>query len=757
MPLRPTRALLIAAFLAGPVLAEEMNWVGRDAMAELPPELQRPIPAWCTGIYYNPTFATPAESLDTRISAKRSLIQLSGEALLEGDVWIQQPTRSLNAETARYNQSTGEFELSGAIRLDSDALSFRAESLTGNLQHREATLLGARYALFEQHARGEAERIEQDGALVTIYHGNYTTCAPDSNGWVLGARRIDLDRDRGWGEARHVWLKVENVPVIYLPWITFPIDDRRKTGLLFPSFGNSESGGFDLSQPLYLNLHPQADATITPRHIDGRGNGLDNEFRYLTRVGTGTLSYGWLYQDSLFDDKNREVASWTHVGNIDRWLFSTDVNYVSDDFYFKDLETGLEVSSRTHLPREGQAEYFGRQWRLLTRLQAWQTIDPTLADEDIPYRRLPQIQLEGHQQIAGPLHLDWLSEMTIFDRSAGVMQDDIRGERIHLQPALAIPLERSWGYVTPRIRTYQTAYRLQGVDTLPSDTPSRSLLGVNLDSGLFLERPVAIQGRALTQTLEPRLFLNHIDREDQRDLPDFDSGRLTSSWNTLFRENRFTGYDRIGDEQSATVGVTSRFRNMDLGDDVLTLRAAQKFHRRDRIVFPGNDNLPANTLRQSPVIADATLQLDQNWSLYAETQWNSQQNRREQNGLRIGYTDRSRLHAHISYQYRPIDDIRQTELGAIVPVHSHWSLIGRWLYDLEDRRSLETISGVEYRDCCWRIRLLNLYELSDRDGNAELDGERTTMLQIQMVGLGGFGGTVDTLLERGIPGYRRTQ
>ena len=159
---------------------------------------------------------------------------------------------------------------------------------------------------------------------------------------------------------------------------------------------------------------------------------------------------------------------------------------------------------------------------------------------------------------------------------------------------------------------------------------------------------------------------------------------------------------------------------------------------------------------QSPVIADATLQLDQRWSLFAETQWNSEQNRREQNGLRVGYSDRSRLYLHAGYQYRPIDDIRQTELAAMVPVHRNWSLIGRWLHDLGERRSLETISGLEYRDCCWRIRLINLRELSDRDGDTTLDAERTTLLQIQMVGLGGFGGTVDTLLERGIPGYRRT-
>ena len=756
MPLRPTRLLLLSALLTGPALASDLQWMTRQDMETLPEALRQPIPDWCSGIFYNPALAASPDSGDTHISADRSEFQLDGDALLEGAVSIEQPGRSLRAERALYNQTSGDFELSGGIQADTTDLSFRADSLTGNLKNREAVLLEARYALFEQQAHGRADRVEQQGERILIERGSYTTCAPGSDGWRISARQLDLDQDKGWGEARHVVLRVENVPVIYLPWITFPIDDRRKTGLLFPDFGTSDSGGFDVSQPLYLNLHPQADATLAPRYIDGRGNGIDTEFRYLTRLGEGELVYGWLQQDKLFNDEDRVVAGWQHNGSLERWLFSTDVNYVSDDFYFKDLDTGLDVASLTHLPREGEAEYFGRRWRFLTRMQAWQTIDPTLPEADLPYRRLPQLNLSGQQPLAGPLMLDWISDLTVFDRTTTLPADNITGQRIHLQPALQAALQTSWGYLLPRVRLYQTAYNLEGVDTLPSDTPDRTLWGANLDAGLFLERPFVFSDRQLVQTLEPRLFFNHIDQEEQFTLPDFDSGRLTSSWDTLFRENRFTGYDRIGDEQSVTAGLSSRFRDPLTGNDLLVLRAGQKFHRRDRVVESGLVDGPAITREQSPVVADATLQLDRRWSLYAETQWNSEQNRREQNGLRIGYSDLNRLFAHAGYQYRPVDDIRQTELAALVPVHRHWSLIGRWLHDLGERQSLETLSGIEYRDCCWRIRLLNVRELSDRDGDTTLDAERTTLLQIQMVGLGGFGGTVDSLLERGIPGYRRT-
>lgn len=735
---------------------DNLHWMSREQVQALPEHLQRPVPSWCNGIYFNSHFAEPATSTDTVITAGSSTLELNGEILLQDQVEISQPNRLLRAGEARHDRSTGAFELNGGIRLDTPEMSFSAAAALGNIRHKQAELFRANYALFARNGRGSAERIEQNDKVTFIERGTYTTCEPDHNGWQLSARRLRLDREKGWGTAHHAVLRVEQVPVIYLPWITFPIDERRKTGLLFPSFGTSNSGGFDVSQPIYFNLHPQLDATVAPRFIDGRGSGFDSEFRYLSRFGRGSLAYGLLRNDNEFNGEDREIARWQHDGNMRRWLLETDINFVSDDFYFKDLDSGLEVTSQTHLPRQGQAEYFGKRWRFLTRLQAWQTIDPVLADEDLPFRRLPQLQLAGLQPLAGPLQLDWLSDATVFARSATLAQDDIEGERVHLQPALLLDLATSWGYLKPQLRLYHSRYSLDGVDTLPSDSPERTLLGANIDAGLFLQRPFQFAGRHLLQTLEPRLFFNYVEQEAQDDLPDFDSAKLTPSWETLFRENRFTGFDRIGDEQSLTLGLTSRFRKMDSGEDLLVLRTGQKFHYRDRIVESGLPLISTTDRRdRSPLITDATLRLSSRWSLFAENQWDSENDQREKNSFRLGYSNGSRLFLHSGFQDRPLDDIQQLELGAIIPVHRHWSIMGRWLKDTRGERSLETMAGIEYRDCCWRISVLSQRELSDRDGVGNLDAERTLLVQINLLGFGGLGGSVDQALERSIPAYWR--
>ena len=61
-------------------------------------------------------------------------------------------------------------------------------------------------------------------------------------------------------------LTFKGVPILYAPWFTFPLDDRRKSGFLYPNFGHSNDLGFDVSAPWYWNIAPNQDAIIEPRN-----------------------------------------------------------------------------------------------------------------------------------------------------------------------------------------------------------------------------------------------------------------------------------------------------------------------------------------------------------------------------------------------------------------------------------------------------------------------------------------------------------
>lgn len=746
--------LLAPASSAGP-----LDWMTREEMQQLPASLQRPIHEWCSGTYYAPEFADPTRNPNTIIEADDASYNDKGLMLLSGNVTIQQPMRQLSADRATFNQQSGDFWLDGNIIMDGKHHSFVAQHLEGNTQSRQTRLGEVRFALFEQHARGEASHVERRGNLTLIDYGSYTTCAPGHNYWKLAAHEIRLDKKEGWGTAEDVTLQVYDVPIFYLPWITFPIDDRRKSGLLFPTFATSDNGGLDYTQPIYINIAPQLDMTIAPRFINDRGIGIETQTRYLTHLGEGHIDYAHIQRDEKFHNQSRRMARWQHHGSYGHWAFGSNVNYVSDDFYFKDLGSKtLDNISQTELPRSAYLMYSQLNWRLTTRLQSWQVIDPVLAKANYPYRRLPQITLTAQPDIYGPVRVDWTSEYTYFDRGVELPGGALVGSRFHLQPAFTLPFTKSWGYLKPRMRIYSSYYELNGLPTLQEDSPTRTLVGYNLDAGLFFERQLDFGDEQYLQTLEPRLFYNYIPYRDQSRLPTFDTIITPFSYSSLFRENRFLGYDRIGDVNKLSTGLTSRIIDDQNGNEIWRFRVGQGFYFDERKVHL-DPNHPAETIGTTPVVADATFRFNDHWNLYAQKQWDNGTNLGRQNIFRFGYHDPARRYAYIGYRGirtgNGTTKVSQGELAGMWPVSQHWSLFFSELFDLDNHRSLETVSGVEFRNCCVKIRLVNRRLLADYDGDANLDSRSTLMFQIQLIGLGGLGDKVDSLMENTIPGYRR--
>lgn len=755
--LRPWLVGGLGVLLSCTAFAGELDWVNRAEMQKLPAALQRDIPEWCNGVYYTPQFANPPSERHTIIEADNASYTSDGLALLSGNVSILQPERHLFADQATLNQETGEFSLLGDIKLDGASESFNARELTGNINSEQNQLEQVRYAIFSRHARGEARYVSREGDITYIRQGSYTTCEPGQKGWKLAARHISLDKQKGWGTARDITLEVKDVPVLYLPWMTFPIDDRRKTGLLFPTFTNTDDGGIDYTQPIYLNLHPQLDAVIAPRFINGRGTGAETQTRYLTKIGGGLVDYAYINKDRKFDNETRSMASWKHNGRYGNWSYNTDVNYASDDFYFKDLGTAtLEMVSQTQLPRTAQVSYSQPTWRFSTQIQSWQIIDPSLSQTNYPYRRLPRMILTAQPGINGPFRFNWESEYSYFDRGVNLPNGSLTGSRFHIQPALSLPLVKSWGYLTPRIRSYTTYYDLHGLQTLQDNNPRRTLVGSNVDAGLFFERQLTLGNNAYLQTLEPRLFYNYIPYHQQDDLQRFDTILPPFSYTSLFKENRFLGYDRIGDENKLAAGLTSRLLSNQTGQEIWRVRIGEGLYFKDRRVSL-RPNQPINRVRNTPIVADSTFHLNQRWNIYAEKQWDNGTDLGKQDILRLGYNHPARRYGHIGF--RKVESgastVRQGEVAGMWPISQHWSLMASELFDFDSRRSVESVSGIEYRDCCWKLRLINRRLLADYEGDSKLTARRTVMFQIQLIGLGGFGDKVDTLLENTIPGYRR--
>ncbi|MCW8906957.1 MAG: LPS assembly protein LptD [Sedimenticola sp.] len=733
----PASPVLPEATAADPRLDRGLNW--NQCSGGRLPLIARP---------------APADDDSTRIEADAAdLYRNENRAEFAGNVRIEHANERLEADRVDYDRNSNTLDAEGRVYLEQPGLRISGDRLHYQLDQRSGNTQQAEFRLTDAAARGTAASAEMLNAEQSRYSQvTYTTCPPGNSDWLINAGELEIDQETGVGVARDASVSFKGVPFIYLPYATFPIDDRRKSGFLPPSIGTSENTGADISIPYYLNIAPAMDATLTPRIMSKRGLMLGGEFRYLTEKSKGVVQAELLPNDS---ERATGQSSSRGALNIktdgrpgDRWYYDVDLNYVSDDDYLDDLGNSLAATSARHQERRGDIRYQGDGWSLLGRAQHFQTIDRSIAITDRPYYRLPQLllNLEKPDQAMGlTYHLQ--SEYVQFDHSS---ESKVKGRRLDLQPGISLPLRQPWGFITPKLSLRHTRYDLENQTPGLDSSPSRTLPTLSLDGGLYFDRPANWFGNAITQTLEPRLFYLYTPYEDQNAIPDLDTSELGFSFANLFRENRFSGGDKVGDANQLTTALTTRSLDRASGEELLRASIGQIFYFRDRDVQLQSTGAAVND-DSSAIVAEASARLSRSWRLQGGLQWNPHElgGRTERSALGLHYDDRKGRILNLTYRYTE-SSIEQTDLSARWPVSSRVHLVGRWNYSLLHEKSMERFAGIEYDSCCWITRFV----VRDYRSDANSEGNLALFLQLELKGLTSLGDKIDQLLERGILGYR---
>lgn len=766
-----THPLSARADDAAPVSYRHIDWITKEEIAALPPEQRPTYTGLCSGFYVAPSVLAPEGSPNkVHAAADRFDTSSDGRLVLEGDVVIRRGTSELRGDKVRLDRASGQSELEGNVVIRNEGLLIRGERALIDLDKNKLDVRDTEYVVHQNHIHGTAGRIYNPNSNVLILnHSTYTTCEPDDTTWEFKADRIKLDQKSGWGQVRDATLEVQGVPVVYLPWWMFPIDDRRQTGFLFPTLGNNSEDGIRLGTPLYLNLAPNYDATLTPTLIGRRGTLLEGEFRYLSEHTEGTLGGGHLPSDDLENGDDRNMVTWSHSGQYDRWRNDVKYTEVGDNNYFDDLGTSLSAGAETHLDQRASVGYRGEQWRFGAALQQYQTIDDTILDNDLPYRKLPQLNADTWLPLNnnGELQLRLGSEYVYFEHPEAGENITVadNADRARLYSTVLYDYRRPWGFIVP---SYTHRYRYYNIDGGPLDQqePDVDIGLFSLDTGLYLDRPFRFLDRDFTQTLEPRVYYLYVPYEEQNNLPIFDTAKNSFGFEQLFRDNRFTGGDRIGDANQVSVGVTSRFIDHATGQEKVNLGLGQILYLRDReIQLNETDRVEGTDL--SPLVARGYWLVNRHWSLRAETQYDAEVSNLDALITGVGFRTKHGNLVNLNYNY--YDDgavtadpesekIKQTDFSFAWSINQRWGLLGRWGYDLEQRRSYDNILGVEYESCCWRARLVNRRYLKEsNDDPLAVEAVRGIYLQIELKGLGGVGGSIDRMLEESISGYRERE
>lgn len=688
-----------------------------------------------------------ADQLETRINADHADIEQNERYHLTGHAVIERAGERIMADDIRYDQSSGRADLSGHVLIEKPGMTVRSEQGWMNLDSDQGELSTVDYRLFSRHARGNAVQAFQDNADQQRFEqATYTTCPDNQETWRLDAKRVELDHAVGVGVARHTKLRILDTPVFYTPYISFPIDDRRKSGFLIPSWGSSSQSGTDISIPYYWNIAPNYDATFTPRLLSKRGLQLKGEIRYLQPGYHGELNLEGLPSDKLDNNRNRGFARLIHHWQPSPQL-TTDINVsrVSDQNYFSNLGTNLADTSQVYLNQQARASYSTAQWTLSGQLQTFQSLDPAISSSQLPYRRLPQLLFQAEPEWDNyGLVPELNAELVHFDHD-----NRVTGQRVDIYPRVSRPFGNAGYYLKPELGLRATYYDLSNTQPGDDSRPNRVLPLLSLDSGLFFDRQLRLFGNDYLNTLEPRAYYLYVPEKDQTALPVFDTSLRDLSYQSMFTANRFNGADRVGDANQLTLAVSSRLLTPQSGVQQARFTLGEIFYFRDRTVtLPGQSVATTNS---SDLIALAELAVNDRLSFDSGLQWDPYESRTSLGSTRISYHLDDDVLFNFSHRYR-VNKLEQLDVSGFWQLTSHWQLAGRWNYSLLDNSLLEGIAAIEYQSCCWVTRL----GLSSFINDPANPGNRNSaiLLQFELKGLTSFGDPISSLLENGILGYR---
>lgn len=695
----------------------------------------------------------------------------NASTLVQGNVSLSRGDQALHTDKLTFNRETGDYVAEGSVRYQDSGMRVVAERATGNQDKDTHRIEDLQYQLTRRRGNGGAEAIEMHGADGSLIGSTYSTCDPSQRVWELRARRIDINTEEGMGVAHNATLRIGRVPVLHVPWFMFPIDDRRRTGLLYPSISVSGRNGFDWRQPIYLNLAPNYDATLIPRYMSERGISLGGEFRWLYPEGKGAVSGNYMPRDDLpgqnplryaggpLPEDNRGIVRLAAVHRLDAsWYARANLGWVSDKHYFEDFSNSLYGVSSTFIASTVGIFGRGRHWSAGLMADHYQLADYTLTERSLRFDRLPRAYLSWSQPFGDWLETGLDTEAVRFQHASvsrtGPDLEIPGGSRFDFKPYVALPLAGSSWFLRPKLAWRYTQYQLDATPIPRDRTPTRSLPITSIDSGLFFDRETTIGGDRYLHTLEPRLFYLRVPYEDQSGLPIFDTAPLTFSWGQLFRDNRYGGADRQSDANQLTAAVTSRLIGEDDGRERLSVSLGQiKYFDSSRVIMPGESPVQQG---KSAWVAETTVAPSDRWKISAAYQWDPKYSGTNLASLHARYLIGDAGIVNIGYRYRRNavtrnDLFKQADFSFLYPVNANWSVVGRYYYSVLDHKPLEQLAGVQWESCCLAVRVLGRRYLRNRTG--ELNN--SLQVEFELKGLGSAGQDTGRILRRAILGYDR--
>jgi LPS-assembly protein len=715
------------------------------------------------------------ERLPTYISGQRISGRTDLETVIEGDARLRRGDTVIRADRLEYYQTEDLAKARGNVRINSAGNVFEGPLLELKVEAFEGFFNEPRYRFLRNDAYGEADRVDFiDDKRAIIRNATYTTCQrkpgpswmPD---WILRAASLRVDNEEETGQASGAVLSFMGLPVLPVPALSFPLSERRKSGVLPPTVGLDSVSGVELTLPYYWNIAPNRDATFYPTLMSKRGADLGGEFRYLESNYNGQLRASFMPDDRL-RDRDRWAYALKHEGVVGGRLptgpmgLSLNLNRVSDDNYWRDFSRSGSSLTQRLLANDGALAWARGDLSVTARALKWQTLQDVSSPIVPPYDRLPQVLARyTRDNLPSGLEAYVEADYTKFEGDP-TLTGQPNSQRAYTFARVSRPWQAPGWFLVPKLQLHATQYQFDAALANGARLASRTVPTFSLDSGLVFERDASYLGRSFRQTLEPRAFYVYTPFRDQRLLPNYDSAANDFNFATIYTENAFSGNDRISDTNVLTLGATTRLLDPDTGAEAARFGIAQRLRFEDQLVtLPGQ--APVSE-RQNDILFGASVNWTPQWSVDTTVQFNPQTQRSIRSTIGGRYSPGNYRVVSAAYRLQrgsseqidigwqwPINDLWGDKGQNLGPGRGEgegrWYSVGRLNFSLQDKRLVDSLVGLEYDAGCWLGRIV-----FERLTSSTTTSNTRILFQLEFVGFTRLGTNALQALKENIPRYQ---
>jgi len=691
--------------------------------------------------YNRPLVTGDTNNLPVTINADDAKGNYPDDANFKGNVDINQGNSRLRADEVQLHQKQVEGQADpvrtvdalGNVHYDDNQVILKGPKAWSNLNTKDTNVWQGDYQMVGRQGRGDADLMKQRGEnrYTILENGSFTSCLPGSNTWSVVGSEVIHDREEQVAEIWNARFKLGPVPVFYSPYLQLPVGDKRRSGFLIPNAKYGTNNGFEFYLPYYWNIAPNFDATITPHYIQKRGNTQwQNEFRYLTRAGTGLIEFDYLPSDNVYQDdypaesnRHRWLFYWNHFGVMDQvWRFNVDYTKVSDPYYFNDFSSKYGTSTDGYATQKFSMGYWLENFNATVSTKQFQVFNRQNSNS---YAAEPQLDVNYYKNDLGPFDAHIYGQAVHFVNTNGSYPE---ATRVHLEPTLNLPLSNNWGSLDTETKLMATHYQQTNLDAYNAandtdykDSVNRVLPQFKVDGKLIFERDMTL-AEGYSQTLEPRAQYLYIPYRNQSTIKNYDSSLLQSDYSGLFRDRTYGGLDRIASANQVTTGVTSRIYD-DASVERFNVSVGQIYYFTQSRTGDDNINWEKDNKTGSLVWAgDTYWRISDRWGLRGGVQYDTRLDNIANGSTSIEYRrDEDRM-VQLSYRYASPEYIQATlpdystveqykngisQVGAAAswPIVDRWSVVGAYYYDTNTNKPADQMLGLQYNSCCYAIRV----------------------------------------------------